>query len=261
LVVFDSLTHAVSDQISPDAMPDQLRGLEKDLAAACEELEEYQRMIDDLPGIYEAKFGSRVHALAKEIRCLTEERHRLHLQIECCIQAEALLLSSSASAEESLPPSRQRFWRSAPWLPPVAVAAVSLGLVVVLGLTWQALKGRPTSQPPAVPPQTQPASSAAPRPVRPELRLRARDEVWVELHSADNRVLFAKTLLPGQTHAVPFVDGIRIRSGRPHLLDVAVGDQPLAPLGALNDYSWHTASPLDSGQTPVFRPEINDNAS
>lgn len=242
-------------------MSDQLAGLEKDLAAACEELEEYQRMIDELPDIYEAKFGSQLHALAQEIRRLTEERHRLHLQIESCTQADALLPSSSASAEESLHPSRQRFWRSAPWLPPVAVAAVSLGLVVVLGLAWQALKGRPASRSPAVPLQTQPASSAAPRPIRPELRLRARDEVWVEVLSSDNTMLFAKTLLPGQTHAVPFADGMRIRSGRPHLLDVAVGDQPLAPLGTLNDYSWHTVSPFDSGPNPVFRPESTDKAS
>ena len=252
----------MTDQISSASAPDHFRDLEKDLAAACNELEEYQRLIDELPQIYEAKFGSQVHALAQEIRHLTEERHRLQLQIQHCIQAEAVLPPPSASPAEFRPGFRQRFRRSAPWSLPIAIAAASLAMAVALGLAWRALQGRPTtSRPPALPPQAQPARPATPRPAPLELRLRARDQVWLELRSADNSLLFVGTMQPGQTHAVPLADGLRLRSGRPHQLDVAVGDQPFAPFGALNDYSWHTISTRRSDQPPVFRPEGADRPS
>jgi hypothetical protein len=82
--------------------------------------------------------------------------------------------------------------------------------------------------------------SADSQAVEPRLQLRANGEVWLELRSPDGQLLCVRTLEPGEQLTFPWAQGMRIRSGRPHLLDVSLADQPFAPLSAVNDFSWHT---------------------
>ena len=302
------------DQSLPDSDSDSFSGLERELAAALRELEEYQRLIDELPQIYEDKFGAQVLALAQEIALLTDERHRLQLLIQDCIQADAVLPPARSSTGDSLPLGWHGPQR---WLGRLAprsltlLAAGSLSVILAVGLAWQASKRRPVpgsptvsretvpARPqaplavprPAAPPQTaerpplqapaepaaepaaessitpatpgtslEPAPSApsvavpspgpqpqaasappaSPAPAPGTLRVRARDEVWFEIRSQDDELVYTNTFEPGQERSFALGKGMRIRSGRPHLLDVAVGSQPFAPLGVLNDHDWHT---------------------
>jgi hypothetical protein len=56
------------------------------------------------------------------------------------------------------------------------------------------------------------------------------------------------TLRPGEHTSIPLGDGLRIRSGRPHLLEVANADQPFALLAPANDFAWCTIAAPNSGQ-------------
>lgn len=239
------------DQSLPDSDSNSFSGLERDLASACRELEEYQRLIDELPQIFEDKFGSQVRALAQEIALLTDERHRLQLLIQDCIQADAVLPPVRSSAGDSLPlgwQGPQRWLGCLPFRTFTLVAAGSLSVVLAVGLAWHATKGRPTPGSQPARRQNQPAISqapvVAPRSDVPKLRLRPRDEVWLELRSADNQLVFVGTLNRGQTLTFPYSDGMRIRSGRPHQLDLSLAEKPFKPLGVLNDFDWQTITPV-----------------
>jgi hypothetical protein len=85
--------------------------------------------------------------------------------------------------------------------------------------------------------------------------------VWLELRSLTNQPVLEATLRPGQDTSIPLGDGLRIRSGRPHLLEVAIADQPFAPLGPANDYSWRTFFAPNPGQNPSQKPEVIDKSS
>jgi hypothetical protein len=256
-------------QTSPDSDPDHFNGVERELAAACMELEEYQRLIDELPQIYEDKFGSQVRALVQEIARLTDEHHRLQLLIQDCIHADAVLPPARSSMGKTLPlwwRGRLRWLRHlAPWPLTLAAAGGSLILVVVAGMAWQAHKGRPVPRSQAVSRQTRPvrppAPAVAPRPAAPKLRLRSREEVWLELRSADSQLVFVGTLNTGQTLTFPYSDGMRIRSGRPHLLDLSLADAPFAPLGVLNDFSWRTLGSPKRPQAAVPATQVREKAS
>ena len=55
----------------------QIAALEQHVAQAQVELEEYQRLLKELPGIYEGKFRQQLRAVIQEIRELLDERKGL----------------------------------------------------------------------------------------------------------------------------------------------------------------------------------------
>jgi hypothetical protein len=85
--------------------------------------------------------------------------------------------------------------------------------------------------------------------------------VWFELRSLSNQPVLEATLRPGQATAIPLGDGLRLRSGRPHLLEVAIGDQPFAPLAPARDSAWRTLLAPNSGQTPGLKPKVKGKSS
>jgi hypothetical protein len=226
------------------------------------ELEEYQHLIDEIPTIYEAKFRYRVHEVAQEIRRLMAERLSLQEQIHHCIQGQSVRPSLPAATKAS--PSRralvalaaaQRWLRRLPrWQLALAAGVGALALAVPVGLGGWATGDRPAPEAPASAGQSPPTAS-------PELRLRAKGELWLELRSLTNQPVLETTLRPGQQTAVPLGDGLRIRSGRPHLLEVAVADQPFAPLAPANDFAWRTFAAADRGQKPAQQPKVTDKSS
>jgi hypothetical protein len=267
------MAFVVADQISPDPHAERLRALERELAAACAELEEYQHLIDELPTIYQAKFSSQLRAIAQEIRSLTGERHRLQDQIHHCLRGEVALPPQPARGE-FMPswwaPTQRWISRPPPWQLALAAGASAFAVAVGVGLGWQAPGSRPAPGAPPVsdqpaatgnPASNQPATPQPPQPSAPQLRLRATGEVWLELRSHTHQLLLESTLRPGQETSVPLGQGLRIRSGRPHLLELAQAGQPFAPLAAANDFSWHTIAAPSSGKTPALKPEVTDQAS
>jgi hypothetical protein len=239
----------VVDPIPPDHDRARLRALEDELAAASGQLEDYQALIDELPGIYEVKFHAQLRDVAQDIRRLMQERHSLQVQIQHCLDGQAPGPPRAASST-----SRPLRWRLA-----LAAGAGVLALAVPFGLVASATRGRRSAPvTPAASSQQarqQPAAAPDPQPRPPQLRLRATGEVWLELRTLSNQVLVRRILQPGQTLSFPLGDGLRVRSGRPHLLEVAQVDQPFVTLGAANDFSWRTFRPLDPGENPALEPE------
>jgi hypothetical protein len=246
-----------SDQ--PDAAPveqDQL------LLALRAELEEYQHLIEEIPGIYEAKFAQQVHVLAQDIQRLLEERQHLQRLLLRGLQEQvdpsALPPPAPAEAASRSFPGlalMRRWLRSrSRWQLVLALAAATL---VPAGLVLRASKAPSAPAPSAASSPSSPGPQSAPvgqaQAAQPALRLRARGEVWLKLLGADQRPLFVGTMQPGQQRSFPFTEGLAIRSGRPHLLEIAVGSQPLAPLGPANDFRWRTLTlpPGDRNSQPA----------
>lgn len=258
-----------SSDHSGDDPNELFNALDDELTAARSQLEDYQQLIDEIPGIYEAKFAQQVHVVAQDIHRLNEERQHLQRQILHGLQEQAdpsALPPPAAAwaASRSFPElaAMRRWLQSRPrGLLALALFAAALGLAVPAGLVLRASKApsapaRSTASSQSIPGR-EPAPVApaqVPQPsAQPVLRLRAKGEVWLKLLGADQRPLFVGTMRPGQQRSFPFTEGLAIRSGRPHLLEIAVGSQPFAPLGPANDFSWRTLTlpPGDRNSPPA----------
>lgn len=241
--------------------------LEAELASLRNELEEYQRLIEELPEIYETKFSHKLRDVAQDIRRLMEERHVLQQQINRALTAPGalpLLQPPPPPPPATAPPAAPRFpvvwkqgllgitqgWTSASrwlrrkprWVLALLAGSVAFALATMLGPRWRpAPSARPA--PPATP--SSPAAPSAPALVRSdlELRLRASGEAWLEVQTLAGEVLYVNTLQQGEGTTIRLRNGLRIRSGRPDLLEVAVGDQPFQPLGPVYDLNWRTVRP------------------
>jgi hypothetical protein len=246
------MTGESSDSDQPGPAPaDQ----DQQLLTLKAELEKYQDLIDEIPSLYEAKFRYRVQDVAQDIRRLMEERQSLQEQIHHCLEGQAAP-APLPTATNTRPGRRalaalaaaKRWIRRLPrWQLALAAGAGVLALALPVGLHRWVRKGRPAPVAPAVSNPAQPASQ--PLPVDPpQLRLRAKGEVWLELRSLTNQPVLEATLRPDEHTSIPLGDGLRIRSGRPHLLEVAIADQPFAPLAPANDFAWRTIAAATSGQ-------------
>jgi len=237
---------------SSDGQPLDVEELELELARLRAELEEYQGLIDELPEIYEAKFTHQLRDVAQDIRRLMDERQALQEQINRCLEA-APAMPLLAAAPEPLPaPPR-------PWAPPVALAAAqrwlrrlprrrlglaaagtALALAGIAAVRWQ-------PAPAPTPPPAEPVPAAPQQVAEPELRLRANGESWVEVQTLDGQVVTVKTMQAGEATTIRLGQGLRIRSGRSDLLEIAVADQPFVVFGPVADIDWRTVKPPESG--------------
>lgn len=239
----------------------QACSLEQQVAEAQAELEEYQRLLNELPGIYEGKFRQKVRAVVQEIRELLDERKALQEQVAHVLAQppvlEALPPSPTSSA---LPVPASKIWLGVRLprvgLPKLKVPAFSIlsrrrwlwagaaGLVllsvVAVGARRVAQQGSQTGGARGtVLPQRQPAPGAL-----VPLHLEARGgESWVLVEDLRGRQVFDAILQPGVRQGLSLGSGLRLRSGRPDLLFVAVGDQVPRPLGGVSDLQWVVVRP------------------
>ncbi len=238
---------------------------EADLARLRVELEDYQRLIDELPAIYEQKFSQRLNQVVVDIQRLMQERRQLERQLLC------YLPDSSGPSPRVEKVSLHGF---APFVTAVSRVArglntapnrVPLRVVLVAGLITGAFAAgvRPSflarPQAPSMPSAPVPveadsarasadASSAQPdQSSSPsQLRLRATGEAWLIVEAPDGEVLYEGTLQKGQNSAIEWRPGLRVRSGRPDLVEFAAGDQPFRTLGNFGDYGWRTVTPASN---------------
>ena len=70
-----------SGQEPVDGQAARLEALGSQVAQAQAELEEYQRLLNELPGIYEGKFRQKLRSVDQEIRQLLNERKALQQQL------------------------------------------------------------------------------------------------------------------------------------------------------------------------------------
>jgi hypothetical protein len=75
------------------------------------------------------------------------------------------------------------------------------------------------------------------------LALRALGQ-WVP--PVSGALLLITTLRKGQTTSVPLRAGVRLRAGRPDLLELAAADQPFRTFGAVGDLGWQTVMADDT---------------
>ncbi|MFQ6539311.1 hypothetical protein, partial [Aphanothece stagnina] len=69
----------------------------------------------------------------------------------------------------------------------------------------------------------------------------------------DGEVVYTNTLQEGDLQRIRLRDGLKVRSGRPDLLDVAVGEGPYEVLNPISNLDWRTFLP--SPIPPVSQPE------
>jgi len=226
-----------------------IAALEKHVAEAQAVLEEYQRLLKELPGIYEGKFRQKVRAVVQEIRELLDERRALQEQVAHSLAQPPSLPAPVAKtwADVRLPrfglpklsvlafaalPRRRWLWAGAAGL-------LLLGLIAA-GSRRVAQQGSPTggAKGPVMPQRQLAPGALAP------VHLEARGgKSWVLVEDLQGRQLFEAILQPGVRHRLSLGAGLRLRSGRPDLLFVAVADQMPRPLGGLSDLQWVVVRP------------------
>ncbi|MBD2424005.1 DUF4115 domain-containing protein [Cyanobium sp. FACHB-13342] len=76
------------------------------------------------------------------------------------------------------------------------------------------------------------------------LRLEARGgQSWVRVERLEGEKVLDTILEPGQSRELALGSGLKIRSGRPDLLYVAVGTSRPQPLGGVSDLDWYEFRP------------------
>jgi len=235
-------------QLPADEQAIRLEALEAQVAEAQAELEEYQRLLNELPGIYEGKFRQKLRSVAQEIRQLLDERKALQQQVVRAlaeIRQQKLLPASGAASEFSDHP-KAKIWiklqihrfRRLPKLRLMGLsAAAALGLfgsALVIPSLFSTRSLAPRGGASTLSPQAPPVPS-----VFTTIQLQALGgESWVLVEDLKGRQVFDAILQPGAPKRLPLAQGLRLRSGRPDLLFVAVGDAVPKPLGDVGDLDW-----------------------
>lgn len=245
--------------------------LERQVAEAQAELEQYQRLLNELPGIYEGKFRQKLRTVAQDVCHLLDERNDLQAQVSRAL--------AQAQERQALPPAQEaelaqpaeawsevgslRFrtpstvvesvqaprisWPTLPfpisrgrtWALSLA-GGFGIALLLIFGLQFQANR-RTASRVGTVAPIERsriPSSTAA------TLSLGARGgPSWVLVERLGGGIVYEAILESGQNKDLPLGSGLKIRSGRPDLLYVGVGTSPSKRLGAVNDIDWFEFRP------------------
>jgi hypothetical protein len=249
-----------------------------ELARLQAELKEYQDLIEEFSGIYESKFNHRLSDVAQDIRALVVERRRLQHQINSFLPegTRSSSLPSTATTSSFSPIANLRCWLNALTRGQMALAAAAVAVVLSLpvGLLLRAVHS-PSDPEPGLSATFETFAPSPGTPARPgktqlsagqfqegsQLQIRANGESWLELRNPDEQLLFQGTLQPGQKLTFELLDGMRIRSGRPHFLEIALADQPFTPLGVANDFRWRKLSLPDHDAGAEPEPSASDQAS
>jgi len=233
--------------------------LERQVAEVQAELEKYQCLLNELPGIYEEKFRQKVRSAAEDIRHLLDERKALQEQVSRVLMQPRMPEALPPAAEVPLTPVRRRWsYLRLPRFQSPYTATPSFGLpnglklgvlfsagvalvLLVLGLPY--LLNR-RSLPLGGAPTVSNGRKPSPLPAAASLRLEARGgQSWVQVERLGGGVVYDAILESGQNKNLPLGSGMKIRSGRPDLLYVAVGMLPAVRLGAVDDLDWFEFRP------------------
>jgi hypothetical protein len=264
-------TRSNFDGLSPQDASGSIEDLELQLAHARTELEEYQRLLNDLPGIYEGKFRQKFQSVTLQIRDLLDERKLLQEQVSRALMqshelaelppgvVDAASSAPSKWADVRLPRFQSPFTGSPSFsltaiprpafllsFPQGRNVGVALGsgialVLLVLGLTY--LWSRRSE--PSIPGLPMPARGERPQlPTTANLRVEARGgQSWLLVEQLGGGKVYDAILEPGQSKVLSLGTGLRIRSGRPDLLHVGVGGAPPVPLGGVSDLDWFEFRP------------------
>ena len=212
--------------------------LQEELRAAQQELMQLERLVEELPRIFEDKFRQQTATVVEGNRQLRNQRDLLQQQLS------QTLLASAPPAVTPPTPSRPRLA-----LPPLnRPSRRRLGLAVLVcggsgllgwGLVAGLGRGSPAMQSPAreTPARESPVSEST-------VTLRSLGSSWVEVQDLVTRqTVWVDVLEPGTAQPIRMRRGLRIRSGRPDLLSVQIDNHQPVPFGSLNGVDWRTLRP------------------
>jgi hypothetical protein len=243
--------HSDSASLGPlpaDEQAARLEALEDQVAEAQAELEEYQRLLNELPEIYEGKFRQKLRSVAQEVRQLLDERKALQQQVGHALaeSTQQKQLPASTAASEVPDNPKPQIWaklqiprfKHLPKLRLIGLsAAAALGIVgaaLVIPSLFSSRLPAPRAGASIRSPQVPPVASTP-----TTIQLQARGgESWVSVEDLKGRQLFDAILQPGAPKRLPLGQGLRLRSGRADLLFVAVGDAVPKALGGVGDLDW-----------------------
>ena len=237
-----------SGQEPVDGQAARLEALGSQVAQAQAELEEYQRLLNELPGIYEGKFRQKLRSVAQEIRQLLNERKALQQQLGQALAEtrQPKLLSASDAASEFPDHRKDQIWTKLQIprfrrLPKLRLIGICTGTALVLvgaALGIPSLFSSRLAEPRGG--SSLPSPQAPPVPKAPTtIQLQARGgESWVLVEDLKGRQVFSAILKPGELKRFPLAQGLRLRSGRPNQLFIAVSDAVPKPLGGVGDLDW-----------------------
>ncbi len=149
----------------------------------------------------------------------------------------------------------------------LAWTAAALGVIVVAAyLVWRSMALDAPLEVAVTPPVEQKSATTAPAtqateaaPVGGAVVLTATDNVWVKIYDAENKRLYEKEMVAGDSFAVPTdANKPMIVTGRPQALNVTVGGKPVPPLGGADktiaDVELTAASLLARPAAPAATP-------
>ena len=76
-----------------------------------------------------------------------------------------------------------------------------------------------------------------------DLLLRAQGEAWLEVEDLAGELVYRNILQAGDEQRIRLRDGLKVRSGRPDLVEVSVGEGPFEVLNSINNLDWKTFRP------------------
>lgn len=248
------------DDSSQPPTPEAIEVLERQVAEAQAELERYQGLLNELPGIYEDKFRQKVRTMAQDLRHLLDERKALQaqvaraldkvqerqvlpsvLEVECRPEVSLSRFRTPSTAAESVLAPRISWPSSQVHIPRGRLWALSLAggfgiaLLLIFGLQFLANR-RTASRVGSVAPieRSRIQVSAAAM-----LSLQARGgQSWVSVESLAGGKVYDAILDSGESKVLPLGAGLRVRSGRADLLFVTVGSDSPRALGGVSDVDW-----------------------
>ncbi|MEO5938041.1 MAG: helix-turn-helix domain-containing protein [Sphingomonas sp.] len=121
--------------------------------------------------------------------------------------------------------------------PGLAMIAGAIGVLVLVAVVlWYGTSlFRGSEEPAATPPENTIAAAPEPAPAPVsggQVALTATDSVWLKIYDATGKILFEKTMTPGERYDVPAdANGPMINVGRPDKIQVTVNGSAVAPLG------------------------------
>ena len=248
------------DDSSQLPTPEAIEYLEWQVAEAQAELERYQGLLNELPGIYEDKFRQKVRTVAQDVRHLLDERKALQaqvsrslgqlqerqalpsvLEVESRPEVRLSRFRTPSTASESVlgpriswPSSRFHIPRGRLW---ALFLAGGFGIAFLLIFGLQFLANRRTASRAdsgaLIERSRIPVSAAA------TLSLQALGgQSWVLVESLAGGKVYDAILDSGESKVLPLGGGLRVRSGRADLLFVTVGSESPRAIGGVSDVDW-----------------------
>lgn len=237
------MTQPRDEAPSVDAAPDavQLDPLEQQLSEARAELEALERVLEQLPEVFEHKFKQRLATVSEVNQHLLEQQRILQK-----LTAEALPAAQPRPQRRLALPSI-----NVPRLAPIVSRRA--GLLLLSGVALLGFGGAAAwlLRPPQRQAEAPPAARQLPLPVASEslLVLKALGTSWVEVQDlATREVLLIGELQAGDERRIRMRRGLLMRSGRPDLLTVAIDDAPATVFGDIHGLDWRPIIPPKAQQ-------------